>query len=68
MTRQVILAGYAVVALAAVTLQALALRGDRVATIGTALRTIRRHAPGRALALAGWLWLGWHLFVRARHG
>ncbi|MGH2395065.1 MAG: DUF6186 family protein [Candidatus Limnocylindria bacterium] len=23
-----------------------------------------RHRPARILMLAGWLWLGWHIFVR----
>jgi hypothetical protein len=67
MTRAVTLAGYAVLAGAIVGVQVAALRGADVATVGTVVRALTRRWPARSLLLAGWLWLGWHLFVRVHH-
>ena len=68
MTRAVTLAGFVVLAGAMVGVQVAALRGADVATIGTVLRALMRRRATRWLLLAGWLWLGWHLFVRASRG
>lgn len=64
MTRLVTLLGYAVVALGAVGLEIAARRSGRFATFSEALAVALRRWPSRVLLLAGWLWLGWHLFVR----
>ncbi|HWC12123.1 MAG TPA: DUF6186 family protein [Acidimicrobiales bacterium] len=64
MTRLVTLLGYAVIAVAALALEAAARRSGRLATFGEALSIVRRSWPLRLVLLAGWLWLGWHLFVR----
>jgi hypothetical protein len=64
MTRTITLLGYALVAVAAAALELVARRSGRVATLGQALAAARRWWPLRAVLLAGWLWLGWHLFVR----
>jgi hypothetical protein len=29
---------------------------------------VMRSRVTKVLVLAGWLWLGWHLFVRGTHG
>jgi hypothetical protein len=62
--RALILAGYVAIATAALILETSARRGGPVATFCAALGTALRHRPARLLVLAGWLWLGWHLFVR----
>ena len=64
MTRLVTLVGYGVLALCAVGLEAAARRSRRRATFGQALDAVLRRWPVRLALLAGWLWLGWHLFVR----
>jgi hypothetical protein len=64
MTREITLLGYAFFALAAVVLEFGARRSGRVATLRQAVSALNRWWPGRALLIAGWLWLGWHLFVR----
>lgn len=64
MTRSGTLAGYALVALALVVLQWRARRGGRP-TLGQLVDALAARAPTRWPLLAGWLWLGWHLFTRA---
>lgn len=67
MTRAVTLAGFLVLAIAILGAQVAARRGGDIATIGTVVRALARRRAARWLLLAGWLWLGWHLFVRAHH-
>jgi hypothetical protein len=62
--RALTLAGYAAVAVGALILETSARRGGTTATFGATLSTVLRHRPARLLVLAGWLWLGWHIFVR----
>jgi hypothetical protein len=64
-TREVILTGYAVLAVIAVALTLRSLRPGH-APYGPAacLATVMNSRAGRWLLLLGWLWLGWHLFVR----
>jgi hypothetical protein len=54
-SRTVTLVGYAVLAAAL------------VATSPRVWPWVRRLPPVRLVAIAGWLWLGWHVFVRASH-
>ncbi len=68
MSRSVTLAGYACLALAALACQLTGIVSRRTATLGDALTLLTRSLLGRLLVLAGWLWLGWHLFVRSRWG
>jgi hypothetical protein len=63
MSRDVTLVGDAVLAMVAVGLTVAARRGGS-GTFGDALTYAMRCRPARFAALAGWLWLGWHLFVR----
>jgi Family of unknown function (DUF6186) len=37
---------------------------DAVPTAADLVDLVMRHPVGRWVVLAGWLWLGWHLFVR----
>jgi Family of unknown function (DUF6186) len=62
-TRAITLAGYVVIA-AAIGVSELRARRGGTATIGDALTLLMRRRVGRGIVLAGWLWLGWHLFVR----
>jgi hypothetical protein len=58
-------AGYACVVLAAVALQVLALRpGSSVPTLGRVLGRTMRTRSGRIGVVAGWAWIGLHLFAR----
>jgi Family of unknown function (DUF6186) len=63
MTRLVTLLGYAVIAAGAVGLELAARRRGGV-TFSDALTTALGRWPVRLVLLAGWLWLGWHVFVR----
>ena len=67
MSGAVTLSGYAVIATAFVVVQLAALTGGPP-TLGAVLRWLMRRRGVRWLLVAGWLWLGWHLFVRAEHG
>ena len=67
MTRATTITGFVVLAVVIVGVQVAALRGANVATLGTVVRALARRRPARWLLIAGWLWLGWHLFVRAHH-
>ncbi len=68
MSRTITLVGYAVVVGAALVLEAWARRRPGGPTAGVALRHLLRHPALYLLAVAAWLWLGWHLFVRVHHG
>ena len=65
MTRTATLVGYALIAVALLAYQLAGLRWRRTPTIGEALAHLTRRRPARCALLAGWLWLGWHVFVRA---
>ncbi|MGH9049040.1 MAG: DUF6186 family protein [Acidimicrobiia bacterium] len=63
--RWVTLTGWIVLAAAVIALDLRArLSRGPLATLGGALSTALRVPAVRGLTLAGWLWLGWHLFVR----
>ena len=62
--RALLLAGYVLVAVGALVLETSARRGGSTATFGATLGAVLRHRPVRLVVLTGWLWLGWHLFVR----
>jgi hypothetical protein len=64
MTREITLAGYATLAAALVLFQLSGLVWRRNPTLGQAVATVTRWPAFRWLLLAGWLWLGCHLFVR----
>ena len=68
MTRTVTLAGYAVVAAAMVVAEVAGRRHRRMATVGAVLRLALRTPAVRWALVAGWLWFGWHVFVRAHRG
>ena len=64
MSRAATLWGYALLAIAVVAYQLAGVMLGRTATVGQALRRVTRVPAGRAVLLAGWLWAGWHTFVR----
>ena len=64
MSRTVTLWGYAVLAFAVVAYQLAGVVSRRTVTLGQALRRVTRVPAGRIILLAGWLWAGWHTFVR----
>ena len=68
MTRTVTLAGYAVIVAAMVVAQVIGRRSSGAATVGVVLRLLLRHSALRLLLTAAWLWVGWHVFVRADYG
>jgi hypothetical protein len=63
MNRSVDLAVWAALAAAAVALQVLAVAGA-VPSVAEAISFLMRRPVGRWAVLLGWLWLGWHVFVR----
>lgn len=64
MSRILTLVGYAVIAVCAVGLEVAARGSGRFATLPEAISLAVRRWPVRVVLQAGWLWLGWHLFVR----
>ena len=65
MSRTITLAGYCLLATADAGLQLASLIVGRTPTIGQVASMIASRRSGRWLLLGGWLWLGWHLFVRS---
>ena len=64
-TRTITIAGFVALIAALVVLEAMGRRpGSRIPTAGEWLGYVMRPRAGRALILAGWLWLGWHYFAR----
>ncbi len=64
MTRALTLCGYGLIVVSAVALEIAARRSGRFASLAEALGVALRRWPARLLIQLGWLWLGWHLFVR----
>jgi len=57
--------GFAVIIAGLVVLEILGRRKiGRIPTLGEWMGFVMRRPTGRALILAGWLWLGWHYFAR----
>jgi hypothetical protein len=57
--------GFVAVIAGLVTLEILGRRKiGRIPTLSEWLGYVMRPPAGRALILAGWLWLGWHFFAR----
>ena len=63
MTRGVTLAGFALLAVAALVAELVARRRG-TATLGDLVGLAIRPRGARFVLMAAWLWLGWHLFVR----
>jgi hypothetical protein len=64
MTRALTLVGFALIA-AFLALNEWRAAGRNRARFVHALDLLARHPVGKWLVLAGWLWLGWHLFARS---
>jgi uncharacterized protein DUF6186 len=64
MNRAVTLWGYAALAVAGVAYQVVGVLFRRTATLGQFVSRVTNIRAGRFLLLAGWLWAGWHTFVR----
>jgi hypothetical protein len=64
-TRAITVIGFVAVIAALVALEILGRRKvRRIPTLSEWLGYVMRPRAGRALILAGWLWLGWHFFAR----
>jgi Family of unknown function (DUF6186) len=63
-SREVTLAGWAAIAAAVLVAELVGLRSPRFPTMGDVLEFLMRSPAGRWTVLLGWVWLGWHLFVR----
>jgi Family of unknown function (DUF6186) len=57
--------GWAVLAVGFAVLQVGAMATRRWATVADVVRLLTRRRAVQVACLAGWLWLGWHFFVRA---
>jgi Family of unknown function (DUF6186) len=63
--RIVTVIGFVAVIVALIALETLGRRKiGRIPALGEWLGYVMRAPTGRALILAGWLWLGWHYFAR----
>jgi hypothetical protein len=62
--RTVWLAVWAALAVAVLAWTWVTARSDRLPGLGEVVRRVRRRALGDVLLVAGWAWVGWHLFVR----
>jgi hypothetical protein len=63
--RAITIAGFVIVITAVVVLEIVGRRpATRIPALGEWLGYVMRPRAGRALILAGWLWLGWHYFAR----
>lgn len=68
MTEAVTLVGYALIAAGFAAAEVVARRAHRWPPFGEVVTTVLYHRLGRAVLVAGWLWLGWHVFVRSTPG
>ena len=68
MSRTTTLIGYCLIAGALVGCQLASVISRRMPSIGQVASLIASRWAGRWLLLAGWLWVGWHLFVRSHVG
>ena len=68
MNRTTTLIGYCVIAGALLGCQLASLVSRRFPSIGHVASLIASRRPGRWALLAGWLWVGGHLFVRSHVG
>ena len=68
MSSQVILAGYLILMGGMALYEVIGIASHRTPTLGEAARLATKSRLGRWSMLAGWLWLGWHVFVRANWG
>ena len=58
--------GWVILGLAALAAEVVGLlSGGRFPTLGDVLSFLMRSRVGRWFVLIGWVWLGWHLFVRS---
>jgi hypothetical protein len=63
--RSLTVAGYLIVAAAAVGLDLAARRdGSRLANLGDVYSKLSARRGGRIVVMLSWWWLGWHFFVR----
>lgn len=65
MTRDVVASGYGVILAAFVVYEVIALVRPGVPTLGDGAARLGRSRGRRWAVLVGWLWIGWHLFVRS---
>ena len=68
MSRTTTLVGYCVIAATLLGCQLASAVSPRIPSIGQVASVIASRRAGRWLLLAGWLWVGWHLFVRSTVG
>jgi hypothetical protein len=68
MTRTVTIAGYGLLLTGLAVFQLAGVVWRRTSTLGQALAVVTGRRAVRWLVLAGWLWLGCHLFVRTGWG
>ena len=66
MTRPATLVGYAALIAMMIACETIARRTGRVATLTRVISALAAWRAVRFLMLAGWLWVGWHVFVRVR--
>jgi hypothetical protein len=68
MSRTTTLVGYWLIGVALLVCQSASLVSRRMPSIGQVVSLIATRRAGRWVLLAGWLWVGLHLFVRSHVG
>jgi hypothetical protein len=63
-TRAANLAVWLALALTVAALQVSCVARRAPASLGAAVAALRSRSAGRLLLASGWLWFGWHVFVR----
>jgi hypothetical protein len=56
---------WALIALTLIGAQVVAMTTHRIPSVTDVVRRAVRHPAVRVICLVGWLWLGWHFFVRS---
>lgn len=65
MSRDLTMATFVLIGLAAVTLESAGRReGSRIPTLSAIFTTVMSTPMGRASTFAGWVWAGYHFFAR----
>ncbi len=64
-TRDAVITGYIVILAAFLAYELVTLAHPKLPSLGDGIDTMVRSRAWRWALLIGWLWLGWHLFVRS---
>lgn len=67
MSTEITVAGYSILVTLGVAYELAGRLGRRTPTLAVAFGVLLRNPVARWAVLAGWMWVGWHVFVRSHH-